>query len=40
LDDRNIKVYLKNGRVVSLPEGRIDDFLTVSADDILKAVGN
>lgn len=39
LDIRNVKVYLKNGKVVNLPEGRIDNFLTAPADDILKAIG-
>ena len=39
LDNRNIKVYLKNGKVVNLPEGKIEDFLTAPANDILKAVG-
>ena len=38
LDNRNIKVYLKNGKALSLPEGRIEDFLTAPADDIIKAV--
>ena len=39
LDNRNIKVYLKNGKVFNLPEGKADNFLTASADEILIAVG-
>jgi hypothetical protein len=39
LNNQNIKVHLKNGKVVNLPEGTIENFLTASADDILKAVG-
>jgi len=39
LNDGDVKVYLKNGKVVSLPENQADNFLTASASDILKAVG-
>ncbi len=39
LNNQNIKVYLKSGKVVNLPEGRVENFLNASADDILKAVG-
>jgi hypothetical protein len=39
LNNQNIKVYLKNGRALNLPEGRVENFLTASADDILKAIG-
>jgi hypothetical protein len=39
LDNRNIKVYLKNGKIVNLPEGKVENFLTAPADDIIKAVG-
>ena len=33
-----VKVYLKNGKVKELPEGKISDPLTETADNILKAV--
>ncbi len=39
LDNRNVKVYLKNGKVFDLPESKADNFLTAAADDILIAVG-
>lgn len=39
LNNQNIKVYLKNGKALNLPEGRVGNFLTAPADDILKAVG-
>ena len=39
LDSRDIKVYLKNGKTVVLPESWADSFLTAPASDILKAVG-
>ena len=39
LNNQNVKVYLKNGRVLNLPEGKVENFLTASADEILKAVG-
>lgn len=39
LDNRNIKAYLKNGKVVNLPEGKIENFLTAPANDILEAIG-
>ncbi len=39
LNNRDIKIYLKNGKVVNLPAGRVENFLTASADGILKAVG-
>ncbi|CAA9379664.1 MAG: hypothetical protein AVDCRST_MAG74-270 [uncultured Pyrinomonadaceae bacterium] len=39
LNNQSIKVHLKNGKVVNLPEGTVENFLTASADDILKAVG-
>ena len=39
LNNSDIKVYLKNGKVVNLPENLANDFLTASASDILKAVG-
>ena len=39
MDDREIKVYLKSGKVVSLPENQANVFLTATANDILKAVG-
>ena len=39
LNNQNIKVHLKNGKVANLPEGSVENFLTASADDILKAVG-
>jgi len=39
LNNRNVKVYLKNGKVVNLPEGRVENFLTAPAENILKAVG-
>lgn len=39
LDNRNVKIYLKNGKVLNLPESKADNFLTASADDILTAVG-
>ena len=39
LDNQNIKVYLRNGKVVNLPEGKIENFLTAPASDILKALG-
>lgn len=34
-----IKVYLKNGKVVDLPAGKISDTATASASDILTAAG-
>jgi len=34
-----MKIYLKNGKVVNVPQGKIADPLTASADEILKAVG-
>lgn len=39
LNNRDIKVYLKNGKVVILPENQAGVFLTAPAGDILKAVG-
>lgn len=39
LNNQNVKVYLKNGQIRNLPEGKAENFLTASADDILKAVG-
>jgi len=39
LNDRDIKVYLKSGKVVILPENKAGGFLTVPASDILKAIG-
>jgi len=39
LNNQNVKVYLKNGKVVNLPEGRVENFLTAPAENILKAVG-
>lgn len=33
-----VKVYLKNGKVKELPEGKVGDPLTETADNILKAV--
>lgn len=39
LDNQNIKVYLKSGKIVNLPADQADNFLTARADDILKAVG-
>ncbi len=39
LNNQNIKVYLKNGKAVNLPEDRVKNFLSASADDILKAIG-
>jgi len=39
LNSRDIKVYLKNGKVVNLPEEMADNFLNAAAADILKAVG-
>jgi len=39
LNNRDVKIYLKNGKVVVLPENQADAFLTASASDILKAVG-
>ncbi len=34
-----IKVYLKNGKVVNVPPGKISNPATVSADEILSAAG-
>jgi len=34
-----IKVYLKNGKVVNVPPGKISNPATASADDILSAAG-
>ena len=34
-----IKVYLKNGKVVNVPSGKISNPATVSADEILSAAG-
>lgn len=39
LDDRNIKIYLRNGKSVKLPEGKITNFLSAPASDILNAAG-
>jgi len=38
LDNQNVRVYLRNGRVVNLPEGKIENFLTAPASDILNAL--
>ncbi len=35
----NIKVYLKNGKVINLPPGKISNPSTASANEILAAVG-
>ncbi len=34
-----IKVYLKNGKVVNVPPGKISNSATASADEILSAAG-
>ncbi len=41
VDIRNpqIKVYLKNGKVVNVPPGKISNSATASADEILSAAG-
>jgi len=39
LDNRNVKIYLKNGKVFDLPESKAGNFLTAAADEILIAVG-
>jgi hypothetical protein len=41
VDIRNphIKVYLKNGKVVNVPPGKISNLATASADEILSAAG-
>ncbi|MGI8639835.1 MAG: hypothetical protein ACR2MG_07760 [Pyrinomonadaceae bacterium] len=39
LDNPTVKVYLKNGKIIDLPKGRIDNIFDASANEILKAVG-
>lgn len=39
LDNSNVKVYLKNGKVLTIPEDKASGFLTASASEILEAVG-
>ncbi len=39
LDNPTIKIYLKNGKIVDLRQGKLDNILTASADEILKAAG-
>lgn len=39
LNDKAIKVYLKNGKVLTLPENMAKNYLKASASDILNAVG-
>jgi len=39
LKNPQIKVYLKNGKVVDLPSGKISNSSTASANEILTAVG-
>jgi hypothetical protein len=39
LNNKSVKVYLKNGKTLILPEEKANDFLTATANDILKAVG-
>ncbi len=39
LNDGDIKIYLKNGKIAILPESLANNFLTARASDILKVVG-
>ncbi len=39
LENPQVKVYLKNGKVLDLPKGKIDNIFNVPADEILTAVG-
>lgn len=39
LNDADIKIYLKNGKTVNLPETAAANFLTASAADLLEAAG-
>ncbi len=39
ISNRNAKVYLKNGKVLPLPEDKAGAFLTATAAEILAAVG-
>ncbi len=39
LNNSDIKVYLKKGKVVNLPENWTNNFLTAPASEILKAIG-
>ena len=38
-DKKTVKVYLRNGQVRELPEGKVGDPLSESANNILKALG-
>ncbi len=39
LDNPTVSVYLKDGKIINLPNGAIDNILTASAQEILNAVG-
>jgi len=39
LNNRDVKVYLKNGKVVNLPENLASSFTTAAASEVLKAIG-
>jgi len=38
-NNRDVKVYLRNGKVVKLPESQANDFSTAPASEIVKAIG-
>ncbi len=39
LDNPTVRVYLKDGKVINLPKGKIDNIFSASAQEILNAVG-